>query len=243
MCKIIIFSTLLLLLSSCAMMDAGMNMFNRRTPDRYFPETVSSVPLGFISLNESLADMDGIINSFFWSSNFGFQDSERATIFQTDVKNSGFIVMYKNEFYINEDKFLGIVDYAMYFYEQINREYNIGDEIRFRGSMSGSRVVFSAKILSVDRINAGENTLYEFKFSVYPGVSEEHLLGMFNFAETVNGEKHHNFVLIDSNTVHLEIKGETVIDFIVLSNFGRPHATWVSQNSVRRVRVNAENRE
>ena len=241
MCRLIVLLISLLLLSSCAAVGAGMDTLDSRTEDEFSPEVVSSVPSGFIPLNVALADMDGVMNSFFWSNNFGFQDSERVTIFQTNVKNNDFIVMYRNDIYINEEAFLEIATYAKSIYEQMNREYSIGDKIEFRGAMHGNRVVFSVKIISVERVDVSESTLYEIKFSVYPDVPKEHLLEMFDFVETVDGMKYYDFVLIDSSTVHVEIGGEALLGVITLSNFGRPHITFSFQNSIRRVRINAEN--
>jgi len=238
MCKLIILSFLLIILSSCTRVGSGAGMFNSRADDRFFPVTVRSVPDGFISLSEALADKDGIMTRFFWSYSFGFQDSEGVTIFQTDVKNNEFIVMYGDEYYINEEKFLEISSYAKNIYEQMNHEYGLGDEIQIRGVTHGNRTIFSIKIISVDRVNASDGSVYEIKFSVYPDVSEGHLLEMFNSVETVSGEKYFDFVLVDINTVHVEIESEAQLCVIVLSNFERTHARSTFQNSIRRVVVN-----
>ena len=211
-------------------------MGSRNINERYLPDVVHAMPQGFISLREAIENMEGILTSFFWSTNIAIQDSEGVTIFQTDVKNNNFIVMYENNTYVNKEIFLEIAAYATDIYNQLNRIYSVGDKISIRGSLGGQRTIFSIEILSICKIVAVDIVAYEIQFSIYPDVRES--LRLFDYVITTDENINSHFERIDHETVRVELNHGELIDKIILSNIGRPYDVSSIQSSIRRIKVN-----
>ena len=205
--------------------------------DRFWPVRVSEVPSGFIALNDTRGKTEGILTTLFWSTNFVVQCSEMATIFQTDVKNNEFIVMYNNAFYVNSDKFWEVFEYALDIYSQLNRIYDIGDEVNIRGLKNGTRVIFQIEIHSVSLTTDNNSTIYEIKFNIEPQVEDNHVLEFFSHIETTDGTNHNQFEFIDSETVRIEVAGNATMEMLVLSNPEMSLRLGGMQNSIRRVRI------
>jgi hypothetical protein len=74
---------------------------------RYSVKRVSSLPSGFMLLDEAEVALEGIADFVFWSNHVAIfdtksQDLRTRCIYLTDVKNADFIVQYKGKYYINE---------------------------------------------------------------------------------------------------------------------------------------------
>ncbi|MCL2425580.1 MAG: hypothetical protein FWD05_04490 [Oscillospiraceae bacterium] len=216
-------------------MRSDEEMRYRGISDRYLPERVREVPMGFVALDTAIREYDGVLSYLFWSTNFVIQDSEDVTIFQTDVKNSQVIVLYRNVYYINEEKFLEILEYAIDIYEQQSRIYEVGEMIEIRGLKDGNRIDFHIVITSIERNVLNENALYIINFLVDPIISDDYLLEFF-YRVTTQGGNHSDFQLIDINTVHIEVENSYFVESLLLKNSERLSQS-AFQNSVRRVRV------
>ena len=82
-------------------------------------KVVRKVPEGFIPLREAAkwegsSDNESGLRYVTWESQISFLDADLSaggvTIYQTDFKNSDFIVKYNNEYYVNEAKILELID-------------------------------------------------------------------------------------------------------------------------------------
>ena len=217
-----------------------------RRDRRHYPDIVRTFPEGFISLDAATEGMDEILNVLFWSTNFVVQDSEGVTIFQTDVKDREFIVINRNAFHVNESMFNEIARFVTDIYEQLNRVYNIGDVMQMRGQggirtddgpFGRSWSIYNIKISGVENKAINESVVYYISFSINPNVSEELILGFFDYVETQNGNTYSDFVLVNSEMVYIELGSNEAIDMLVLNISQRELQESVIQNSMRRVRV------
>jgi len=144
---------------------------------RGFPEIIYDLPQGFVSLDVASKGLEKVLGFLFWETNIAIYDSEDVTVFQTDVKNSSFIVIHNNEYYVNEEMFKDVADYAMDIFEQRNRIYNIGDIIEIRGKVANDGKYnfdehYSLIITSVVKNNTQEGTIYDIKFKIDLSVDE-----------------------------------------------------------------------
>jgi hypothetical protein len=78
----------------------------------------SKVPTGFISLNEAINNMKGTLRYVTWESQISFLDADNITIYQTGFENRDFIVEYQGDYYVNEQKYLELVEVAKTTMEQ-----------------------------------------------------------------------------------------------------------------------------
>ena len=200
--------------------------------------TVNVVPSGFIALDTAVYELGGILRVLGWSDNIVFMDIEDVNIFQMSFANEEFIVRYRGEFYVNEKRFLEIVEVASNIYIQFNKIYRIGDVMEIRGIANGARIAYEIMITTTQRRIVDNSAIYDIKFHVSPNVPKDRLLEFFERIETINGDTYHEFILIDEETVRIKIDNNDAIDLILLTNLGRPNRLSASQNSVRRVRIN-----
>ena len=80
-------------------------------------KVVREVPVGFIRLSSEAipsykggGDWDNGMRHVSWESVISFLDVDKECIYQTSYSNSGFIVKYNNEYYVNEAKILELID-------------------------------------------------------------------------------------------------------------------------------------
>ena len=213
---------------------------------RHFPDIVSILPDGFIPLDKAAEESEDVLRALFWSTNFVAYDSEGITIFQTDVKNNDFIVIYKNAYYVNESIFNEIVESATAIYEHRNTVHNIGDAIimRGRGGAGTSRIhpagrrttAFNIKIIDVERDIVNGFAVYHFNFSIDPNVNERLILDFFSHIETRNGTVCNCFTLVNNETLQIKVDGDDFIDLLVL-NIPDELRISVIQNSRRMIRI------
>jgi len=209
-----------------------------RDPD-WFPHVVQVLPSGFIYLGEVLEGMDDILEVFFWSTNIVFMDVENITFDRIFVRDNDNIVIYNNAYYVNVERIDEIIMMAADIFEQRNRIYAIGENMKIRGGIRGDthRGQYSLEIRSVRRIS--DSRTYEISFSIYPAVSEADTLAFFQYASTrigiLPGRRLTNFILIDSETVMIEVDLFEHLDMVVL-NIPRELGLRY-RNSLRRVSV------
>jgi len=73
-------------------------------------KAVKEIPNGFVFLEED--NLDNGLHYVAWESQISFLNADGICIYQTGYDNSDFIVKYKKEYYINEKKFLELMDIA-----------------------------------------------------------------------------------------------------------------------------------
>ena len=84
-------------------------------------KVVRVVPQGFIHLPKLGGNWDNGMRYVSWESQLWFFDVNGTVIYQTVYSNSDFIVKHKNEYYVNEEKFLELVDIANSAFEKRNQ--------------------------------------------------------------------------------------------------------------------------
>ena len=212
----------------------------------YFPDIVDSVPKGFIALEEAINGMGGVLTTLFWSTNFVVHDSENVTIFQTGVKNSSFIVIFCNAYYVDKERISEIARYAADISDQRNKIYNIGDVIEIRGSGGADSEspmgtenlpTYSLEIINVERTASKGTAVYEIKFILEPVVDEAIVLGFFDHVLTRCIRRRRNFTLIDQGTIRIELGRFEHIGILALN---APEEIRISdsQDSIRHVTIN-----
>jgi len=163
-----------------------------------FPDIVDKLPTGFIALNLVLETNSEILSSLFWSTNIVFQDVKGITIFQTNVRNNEFIVIYNNSYYVNEKIILEIMEKATISWERLNKIYSVGDTIEMDGILDGNAVVFGITISSVKRDDAGERNLYAITIQADHELTQLQALRFFHSVETRCGNIFDNFFTLPS---------------------------------------------
>ena len=115
---VLIISILLVIVLALALVyffrDGGHNM--GKVIDA---KVVKEIPEGFIPLKEAakwegLSDSERGLRYVAWESQISFLDADLCvggvTIYQTSFNNSAFIVKYNNEYYVNEEKILELIN-------------------------------------------------------------------------------------------------------------------------------------
>ena len=220
----------LLTLSSCNTSNTG----NVDSPERFSPHRVSTLPKGFIPLDIATKNLNDILTTLFWSTNFVVQDAEGVTSFQTDVHDDSFIVIYNNLLYVCERQFSQIVDNAVSIHGQLNRIYSIGEAMEIRGQPL--RTVYTITITSVERREMGTVAVYEIDFSISPSADSRYIIDFFEAAVLRSGNRVYDFVLVNEEKVTIELNNTEFLDTIIL-NVPRGIQASVFQNSTRVVSV------
>ena len=231
--KIMIFATLPFVISACGILGDSLGA-RARLDSRHYPRIVSTLPDGFTPLSIATENTYGLLRTFFWSTNFVIQDSEGVTVFQTDVHDDSFIVIYRNQYYICEEQFSQILDNAMRIYEQLNRTYSVGETMEIRGSYNNRRSTYTITITSVERVEMDTVAVYEINFSIFPSVDSRYIIGFFEAAVLQSGDRLYDFALINDEQVSIEINSTEILDMIVL-NIPRELRVFVNQNNTRMV--------
>ncbi len=68
-------------------------------------KVVSKIPANFILIDDAIASDLKDMRYVFFESQIAFCNSSDECVYQTDVRNSDFIVKYKDKYYINKDKY------------------------------------------------------------------------------------------------------------------------------------------
>jgi len=75
-------------------------------------KVVNAIPEGFVPLPKDLDSLGNGLRYVPWESQISFLDINDVCIYQTGFSNSNFIVKYNNEYYVNEEKLLELIDIA-----------------------------------------------------------------------------------------------------------------------------------
>jgi len=73
-------------------------------------KVVRKIPSGFVHLPKGGGDWNNGLHYVSWESQISFLDSDKNCLYQTGFNNKDFIVKYKNEYYVNEEKLLDLID-------------------------------------------------------------------------------------------------------------------------------------
>jgi len=113
--KVLVISTLfVLVLATIYFLLNGRNQVGRYADAK----VVQEIPLGFIHLPPNGGDWENGLHYVCWESQISFLDIDESCIYQTSFENNMFIVKYKNEYYVDEEKLLELVDIATSSFEQ-----------------------------------------------------------------------------------------------------------------------------
>lgn len=178
---------------------------------------VLKIPSGFVNLQSSLTNGLSVMP---FETQIAFLDADGVSIYQTDFKNSNFIVKYKGEYYVNEEKLLELADVAAISPEQRRKVYNLGDEVEIRGA---GATLYIVKIISLE---AGETepyytdtlTTYNIKYAATSNVAENEQTRLISSVETEYGVVYDSLNFIDTETVSVKIRarGNDKIKAIIL---------------------------
>lgn len=187
---------------------------------------VFKIPSGFVHLQTNLKN--GLTYTGF-ETQIVFLDADGVGIYQTDFKNSEFIVKYKGEYYVDEEKLLELLDVAAISPDQRLKLYRLGDEIKIRGENK----IYNISILEVIEEIVNDKKTVDIKFSAVDA-TESDLKSMFSFVEiTVMGSDNSGtsnmFEFIDEETIRLEMKADREMTAIVLKSPEYPRVSSVSK--------------
>ena len=73
---------------------------------------VAKIPSGFVLLPKGGGDWDNGLHYVAWESQISFFDIDENCIYQTGFKNKDFIVKCDNEYYVDEEKLLELINIA-----------------------------------------------------------------------------------------------------------------------------------
>ncbi|WP_155985720.1 hypothetical protein [Paenibacillus gorillae] len=174
-----------------------------------------AVPSGFISLKEAIDDTNGSLRYMPWESQIAFLDADNITIYQTGFDNRGFIVKYKGEYYINEEKYSDLVKIANLTMEQRNQTYHLGDTVGLRKSATEQ---YAVKVDAVEVETVDEVGIYTIKFSVDHVDYAYQRKQFFDHFETKNGRRTKDSTVLNEGTVQIKLLAGDKIRMIVLKS-------------------------
>ena len=192
-------------------------------------KVVFRVPDGFVPLTE-LDSRDSILDYVFWDSQISFvytpDDTPRLIcLYQEYVGNRDFIVKYKGDYYVNEAKYLELIEVAVLAQEERKLTYGLGDTVEILGADKNYYITITA----VEETVLGNNILYEIRFIVKPNTKMIELISIFSVVEATVGEaivRYNDFDFIDAGMLRLEMKRDRRLDAIVLISPEYPGLTY-----------------
>ena len=72
---------------------------------KYYPKRVIQLPNGYIHLQESIENTEGVMKYVFFEEYISFVDIEGNSVGGALVRNRSFIIEYHGEYYVNENEF------------------------------------------------------------------------------------------------------------------------------------------
>jgi len=202
----------------------------------YFPVIMHDLPQGFVALDSALEGLEEILDVIFFEHSFSVRDSDDITIFATLVGDSSFIIIHNNAYYVDEKKISEVIQEAVLVNEQRQTIYGIGDVVEIRGRGEDKRILYSIVITDAEMTVTGGAAVYEIKFTINPEIDDNTAIGFFDHVTSRTGRKHSNFVLIDKETVKIEIGRFERINTLTLITPDELNLS-VSQDVTRRVRL------
>lgn len=188
---------------------------------------VLKIPSGFVHLQSNLKNGLSVMP---FETQIAFLDADGVGIYQTGFKNSDFIVKYKGEYYVNEEKLLELIDIAAISPEQRRKIYNLSDEVEVRGA---GETIYIIKIISLE---IGETepyyedalTTYNIKYAVTSNIAENEQIRLISSVETEYGVVYDSLNFIDAETISVKIRarGNDKIKVIILKSPDYPGLTY-----------------
>jgi hypothetical protein len=184
-------------------------------------KAVSELPSGFIPLPLGNEESANGLHYVPWESQISFMDADECCIYQTGFTNSDFIVKFRNEYYVNEEKYLELIEIAGLAAEEHLQTHNFNEVVEIRGA---AKTVYDAKVLSLEAVATepfGDDilTTYHINYTVTPTVSENQRIIVS--VETKQGVTYSNLDYIDKETLSVQIR-ERGGDDIVAVILGSP---------------------
>jgi len=179
---------------------------------------VFKVPDGFALLAELDKREDSILDYVFWDSQISFVDTPaKICIYQEFVGNRNFIVKYKGEYYVNEAKYLELIDVAVLAQEERKRTYSIGDTVE----ILGANKIYYVTITGLEETVIDSKKIFNINFTTTPDTTMVELKSIFALVEISKGEKKVSgnvFDFIDAETVRLEMNSDRKLDALILKS-------------------------
>ena len=189
-------------------------------------KVVSKIPDGFVSLIELNNHEDKNIRIILWDNQISFMieapdtQSGEVCLYQTFIGERDVIVKYKDEYYVNEAKYLELTNIAILAIEERQRIYNFGDEVAIRVV---GETIYTVKIISLE---TGETephyddtlTTYYIKYVISPDVAKNDHARIISSVETEYGVSYTSLDFLDEETVSVKIRarGNDKIKEIIL---------------------------
>jgi hypothetical protein len=200
---------------------SGLRIAGTADGGTFVPKEIQEIPYGFVQLGYTLRNG---LRSLPWESNIVFLDSDDINIYQTGLENSDFIVSYKDEYYVNEEKLLELEKIAAIAPEQRKKTYGLEDVVEIKGI---DETVYTVQITSIEAIateaDAFDNyTTYNIKCSVSSNTgAPEPISNLLQELETEGGVKY-DFKFLDDTTAQTVIRERGGSDKIKSFTFKHP---------------------
>lgn len=214
---LIIIVTLIIILASTWYIFVG----------RYDANIVLKIPNGFVDLQSNLKNG---LDYFAFESQIVILDADGVGIYQTSFKNRDFIVKYKGDYYVNEEKLLEIAEVAAISSEQRSKVYHLGEEVEVRGA---GTTRYTIKIVSLE---AGETepyytdtrTTHRIKYIATSNIDVNEHVDLISSVETEYGVSYNDFDFTDAETLSVKIRarGNDKIKAIILHSPDYPGLTY-----------------
>ena len=177
---------------------------------------VCKIPDGYTYIENLEEDTGGILRYKAYFPMISFIDSDNMGIYSTMLSNSEVVVMYKDEYYVENcayEEWLGI---AKIIAEQRNRIYNFGEAVILRGS---EIIPYVIVVQSLETEIEGDYATSTIRFDLSPScLSESKREKIFDHVETEKGETIDKFVLIGEGTAQVMHHADDNIKMIVLKS-------------------------
>jgi len=202
-------------------------LFYNSMPKGYEAKVVSKIPEGFVPLYD-LNERVGIFRTSYWDDRIAFcltpeEEFGYSCIYNPSIENSDYFVKYKGMLYVNEAKYMKLVEVAVHALELRQRTYNLGEEIE----VLAGETIHKVKIISVEAfetkyfVYTDSITTYHIKYAAsFNLIPNEH--DRFIEAETKLGIRYTAFNnIIDKEMLSIKIRArekDDRIETIILTN-------------------------
>jgi len=200
--------------------------------DEYDAKVIGQVPPGFTHMEKGGESWENGLRYVFWEGVISFLDADGITIYQTLLTNSDFIVKNKDEYYINEEKFLELTDIAAISCETRRRVYHFEDAVEIRGA---GDTIYTVKIVALETGATRPTyqhglTTYEIEYTASCNNPENVDWIIRGAVETNTETRYSDFAFLDTAketlAVQVEIRGNETIEAIVLKSPDYPGLSY-----------------
>ncbi|HOP10855.1 MAG TPA: hypothetical protein PK629_05130 [Oscillospiraceae bacterium] len=185
-------------------------------------KVVQTKPEGYIQLDKATDNHGNAIDYMVFENGITFFDADRIGIYGAVIYDQSFLVIYEDEWYVNEKKYLEIVKISDAVSEKRNKIYSIGDDVELRGCDVNYKDGYSIKINEVKADTDG--SIYTIQFSISPYVTEYKRKEIFDHVETDRGTIINEFTFIGDAEVQVTVPVGEKINMIVVKSPDYDHA-------------------